>query len=156
MSPSMNSHYDTPAYSVLRWKAIVKQQFKYVSKTNNNNADNIRIMYHWGAFAKHCCCWNAVNITYFFVCDMRACMWVPGRVGACMRMRACSLANPTCNDYAPYCDVICGPSVTTTFLTLSHKLFNFRKNVIKHKMCFDLMYNFYLRHFSFYEGFSEI
>ena len=41
---------------------------------------------------------------------VRACVWVPGRVGACMRIRAYSLASPARNAYEPYCDVICGPS----------------------------------------------
>jgi hypothetical protein len=36
------------------------------------------------------------------------------------------------------------------FSTLSHKRHYFRgKNVIKHKMCFDYLYNFRLKHFSF-------
>jgi hypothetical protein len=43
---------------------------------------------------------------------VRACvLQVPGRVGVCMRVRACSLAYPASNMYAPYCDVIFGPSV---------------------------------------------
>jgi hypothetical protein len=42
------------------------------------------------------------------LCVVRACMWVPGRVCVCMRISACSLANPACNAYAPYCDVIRG------------------------------------------------
>jgi hypothetical protein len=37
----------------------------------------------------------------------RACMWLPGRVDMCMRIRAYSLANPARNAYAP-CDIICG------------------------------------------------
>ena len=45
----------------------------------------------------------------------RACKWVPGRVGVCLHIHACSLANPACKACAPYCDVICGPSVSTTF-----------------------------------------
>ena len=40
---------------------------------------------------------------------VRACMWVPERVGVCMCVRAYSHANPTRNAYALYCDVICGP-----------------------------------------------
>ena len=49
---------------------------------------------------------------------VRACICVPGRVGVCMRIRAYSLANPARNAYAPYCDVICGPSVSTTFFDI--------------------------------------
>jgi hypothetical protein len=46
---------------------------------------------------------------------VRACMWLPGRVDVCMRIRAYSLANPARNAYAPCCDVNCDPSVSTTF-----------------------------------------
>ena len=36
--------------------------------------------------------------------------------------------------------------------TLSHKMQDFREEkVIEHKVCFDFLYNFYLKHFSFYE-----
>jgi hypothetical protein len=53
-----------------------------------------------------------MNIAYWSVCSclrVRACLWVPGRVGVCMRTHTHSLANPARNAYAPYCDVICGP-----------------------------------------------
>ena len=49
---------------------------------------------------------------------VRACMWVPKRVGVCMRIRAYSFANPARNAYAPYCDVICGPSGSTIFFDI--------------------------------------
>ena len=61
----------------------------------------------------NCCCGKAISITYWSVCAclrVRACMWVPGRVSVCMRVRARSLANSARNVYAPYCDIICGPS----------------------------------------------
>jgi hypothetical protein len=45
---------------------------------------------------------------------VRACMWVTGRVGVCMCIRAYNLANPVRNANASYCDV-CGPSVSTIF-----------------------------------------
>jgi hypothetical protein len=39
-------------------------------------------------------------ITYRTV---RACMWVPGRVGVCMGIRACNLANPFSGSrFVPY------------------------------------------------------
>jgi hypothetical protein len=40
---------------------------------------------------------------------------VCSRACVCMRVRARNLACPACNAYAPYCDVICGPSVSITF-----------------------------------------
>ena len=60
-----------------------------------------------------------------WVC-VRAC-GVPLHVGVCMRIHACGLANQACNDYAPYCDVICGPFGFTIFSALSHKGHDFQK-----------------------------
>jgi hypothetical protein len=42
------------------------------------------------------------------------------------------------------------------FSTLSHKRRDFLENVIERKMCFDFLYKFCLKHFSFWEEFSEI
>ena len=57
------------------------------------------------------------NKYYIFVC-MCVCVRVPGRVGMCMRVRACSLACSTCNSHAPYCDVICSLSGSTIFFDI--------------------------------------
>ena len=75
----------------------------------------------------HCCCGKAISryITYWSVCaclGVRACMWANKRVGVCMRIRAYSLANPARNANAPYCDVICGPSLCTTFFDISQTM----------------------------------
>ena len=56
--------------------------------------------------------WKII-ITY-----LRVCVRVSQRVGVCMRVHACSLANPACNAYAPCCDVICGPSGSTIFFDI--------------------------------------
>ena len=75
----------------------------------------------------YCCCGKAINITYWPVCEclrVYACMWVPERVGVCMR--AC-LANLARNAYAPYCDVICGPSVSTIFFDIISQTVRFSK-----------------------------
>ena len=61
------------------------------------------------------------SIIHWSVCaalHVRACMWVPRRVGVCLHIRAYSLANPACNAYGPYCDVICDSSVSTTFFDI--------------------------------------
>jgi hypothetical protein len=59
------------------------------------------------------------NKYYLLVCVcVRACMWVPGSVGVCLRIHACGLVNPACNAYAPYCDVIYSPSVSTIFVDI--------------------------------------
>jgi hypothetical protein len=53
--------------------------------------------------------WNS-SITYLYA---RTCM--PER----MHVRECSLAYPACNMYAPYCDIICGPSGSTIFFDIT-------------------------------------
>ena len=63
---------------------------------------------------------------------VRLCVWVPERVGVCMRISAYSLANPSRNAYAPYRDV--ASRSTLYFSTLFHKRCDFRENVIEHKM----------------------
>jgi hypothetical protein len=68
-----------------------------------------------------------------------ACMWVRRRVGVCMSVSACSLANPARNAYAPCCDVICGPSDSTQFFDIISQRCNFRKKAIDHKMCFTFL-----------------
>ena len=48
----------------------------------------------------------------------RALVWVPGRLGVCMRVRACSLAFPSFNTHAPCCDVMCVSSGSTIFFNI--------------------------------------
>jgi hypothetical protein len=64
----------------------------------------------------------AVRKQYYLlacVCMLaRARMWVPRRVGVCMRISACSPANPARRVYGQYCDIICGPSVFTIFFDI--------------------------------------
>ena len=66
---------------------------------------------------------------------MRAC--VPGGVRVCMSVRACSLAYPAYNSYAPYCDVICDPYGSTILVDIisSTAIFSKNKKVIKNKIC---------------------
>ena len=52
--------------------------------------------------------------------------------------------------------VIGGLPLLQYFPTLSHKRHYFRKKGTKHKIFFDFLYNFCLKHFSFYEELSEI
>ena len=65
------------------------------------------------------------NKYYIFVCvcvcvcaRSPANVHVPGRMGVCMQVLACSLAYPARKSYIPYCDVICGPSGSTSFFDL--------------------------------------
>ena len=62
--------------------------------------------------------WKSIKYYIFLRVRARTCMWVPGRVGVSMRGRACSLANPARNAYAPCFDVICGPSVSIIIFDL--------------------------------------
>ena len=87
---------------------------------------------HWGAFANHFWCGKVINVTYW-----SACMWVPRRVGVCMRISARSLA--LLLQYATHMH-----HIVTSFETpqspphpsiLSHKRRNFWKKVIEHKTC---------------------
>jgi hypothetical protein len=54
-----------------------------------------------------------MRITYWFV---RAYVSVGARARG--RLRACSPAYPSFNAYAPYCDVIHGPSGSTIFFDI--------------------------------------
>ena len=47
--------------------------------------------------------------------------------------------------------VICGLTAYKIFISLSHKPLDYRKKekVTEHKMCYDIHYNFCLKHFSF-------
>ena len=72
------------------------------------------------------CTYNVTlrNKYYMLVCVCMlalACVLVGIRAREC----ACSLANPARNVYAPCCDVICGPSVSTIFR--HYKRCDFRK-----------------------------
>ena len=76
------------------------------------------------------------NKCYIFVCVCtRAFVRVPGRLGMCMPVRGCSLTYRACTLYAPYCDVICDPTGSTTSSTLSYKRTTSEKKIIEHKMC---------------------
>jgi hypothetical protein len=85
----------------------------------------------------HCCHWKELSITY------SECVSVALVIQHEMRMRRIILSYVAC-------------LALLYFSTLSHKRHDFRKKGIKHKMCFNFLYNFCLKHFSFYEEFSEI
>jgi hypothetical protein len=63
------------------------------------------------------------------------------------------LSYPACKSHlsAPYyTSIVMWPVwLEHIFPTLSHKRHDFRKNVTEHKMCFDFLYTFCLKHFSF-------
>jgi hypothetical protein len=76
----------------------------------------------------HCCSGRSMNITQpVHVC---CCLWYPA-----------------CNAYAPHCHLWPAP----LYNIFPHYLINdtnFGIKCIEHKMCFDFLYNFCLKHFS--------
>jgi hypothetical protein len=63
-------------------------------------------------FANHCCHGKAV---LFIGLCVHACVYP----GVCMCTSTRSLATPTGNAYAPYCDIICGFSFSIFFNIIS-------------------------------------
>jgi hypothetical protein len=96
------------------YRPLCSSQLCSVLLSKVNKTDNVRITQYWDAFAKPLLQWKS-NKYYMLVC---VCMWVPGCVGVCMRIRAYSLPYPARKAYSPYCDVICGPSVSTIFFDI--------------------------------------
>ena len=78
---------------------------------------------------------------FWLVCVWaRACLWLPGSVGVCMLVSACSLAYPAYNAYAPYCEVIFDPSFSTIFSDIISQTEKFSEKIIEHKICVLIFY----------------
>jgi hypothetical protein len=72
---------------------------------------------------------------------VRVCVhWELGRVGVCMRIGTYSLANPAATRMRHIVTSFVAPRSPLYFSTLSHKRCDFRKKVIKHKMCVFIFY----------------
>jgi hypothetical protein len=92
-------------------------------------------------------CYNGKgNKYYIFVC-----VCAQSCVGVCMRLSVCSVAYLAYNSFAPYCDVICGLPGSTTIFDIT----SFLRKVIERKTCFDFLYKFCLKYFSFYKEFAR-
>jgi hypothetical protein len=61
----------------------------------------------------------------------------------------CSLSYPARKAHAPCYIVICGLSSSTALFHIIPYMTRFSQKVIKHKMCFDFLYNFCLKYLSF-------
>jgi len=85
----------------------------------------------------HCCSGKAVSITY------SESVFVALDIQHAMRIRRVTLSS------------VAWPTLQFFFSTLSHKRHDFRKKkkkVIEHKLCFNFLYNFCLKHFSQYKN----
>ena len=80
------------------------------------------------------------------VLNISACMCVCVRIRFCVR--ACSLAYPTCNTYAPYYVVIYGLSGCTIFFDIILQAARLSEKKCKQNLCFDFLYNFHSKYFS--------
>jgi hypothetical protein len=79
----------------------------------------------------HCCRGKDISITY------SECVFAALVIQHAMRMRRVILLSVAC-------------SALQYFSTLSHKRHGFRNKIIEHKnTCFDFLYKFYMKHFSF-------
>jgi hypothetical protein len=67
-----------------------------------------------------------------------------------MRISECSPANSAATSMRHFVTSFVAPRSPLNFSALSHNRCNFRKKVIESlKACFDFIYNFCLKHFSF-------
>jgi len=60
------------------------------------------------------------------------CVYMYVCVHVCVCMCVCILSYPACKPHAPYC-LICGLSRCTIFSTLSHKRYDYQKQVMEYK-----------------------
>jgi len=67
----------------------------------------------------------------------------------------CSLRYPACNTHAPHCHLR-SVRLCNIFLTLSHNQQAYRMKLLSMRPCFEFLYNFRLKSFSFWTELSEI
>ena len=75
-------------------------------------------------------------------------MWVLRRVGVCMRISACSLANPATTRMRHTVTSFMTPRSSPYFSTLSHKRCDFRKKDIEHEMCVFIFSTIFVQNIS--------
>ena len=109
-----------------------------LAKINWKKTGDVRISQHWGAFVQPLLLWKSNECYTTWVC-----VFVDLGMEYAMRKRHI---------------IICGlPRSNNTFphYLTKGKILEKKKGA-KHKMCFDFLYNFCLKHFSFSEEMNEI
>jgi hypothetical protein len=61
----------------------------------------------------------------------------------------CSFSYTACKAHVPYFIVVCGLSVVPYFSTLTHKRYDFRKEVAEHKVYILISFTTFVRHISY-------
>jgi hypothetical protein len=87
----------------MRFVWISGEKMRVLAYTILTKTGHVRITWYWGVFTQQFLPSKRIK---YYICK-RACVRV--------RMSACSLAYRACNAYAPYCNVICGPSGSIFF-----------------------------------------
>ena len=84
---------------------------------------------------------------------VRATIVVVGKQWALHILSVCisSLCHPACNAHAPYHFINCGLSGCTIFFHIMPKRLYVKKSYWTQNVCFDFLYNFCPKHFSFWE-----
>jgi hypothetical protein len=79
--------------------------------------------------------WKSNNYYLLVYVYVSACMWIPGRVGVCVRINDVALLMQHATRIRRIVMAFMARRSPTYFSTLSHKLYNFRKKVIECKIC---------------------
>jgi len=100
-----------------------------------NKTGNVCITYHWGAFVQPLLQWTSNKWYILCVC-------------------VCSLRYPACNAHAPYYRLWQG----SLYSIFPHYLYtaSVSKKKWTQNVCFDFLYSFCLKHYSFQKELSEI
>ena len=142
------SHLCACVFFVRHWYgSCIRSALLFSKGTSLYETDSVRMTYHWGAFANHCCRGKAINITYLCVRARAPGAWVCART--CVHV-ALLIYHATRMGH-----------VVTLFVAPSGSTILFRQYIIKgttfekkkvteHKnVCFDFICNVCLKYFSF-------
>ena len=113
-----------------RYNFALSRSLCHVLVTCGTVRESLHVKRNTDVPSRNYCCLVKV-ISYIFPC---VCVCVRVYMGGCVRLRACSLANPACN-VPPYCHL--RPLwFDHIFSTFSHKRHDFRKKLLNIKRVF--------------------